>query len=624
MRRTLAGLLCSLSLSLAPTLAGAQAKKPEIIQVGDIKPGMTGYGLTVFEGTKIEKFDLKVIGVVNGFLTKQDIILIECLDPRIIHSGIVGGMSGSPIYIEGKLAGALAYGWPFGKDPIAGVTPIQDMMALSKVPTRGVDAVTKGNPRKDKGKTAALASTSDTLATTEGEAPAEASAKPVASWAKPFEVGPYTMVPVSTPLTLSGVGPNGGKYLKEALGEYGIEVIPMMGGASAMAGTGQATYYKDLDVKFEPGSAVGVTLMSGDIAASSTGTVTYVDGNQVYAFGHPMLNMGETYFPMNTAWIHLILASVSRSFKLSSPIKEVGSLVQDRQAAIYGDSSKAAPMVPYTLTIENPDAKLSQTFKMKVIQHPQFTPIMVRSAIDDALEAFAQDMTPVTYAVEVSAKYEGQKPLTITDYFYSPVGIVNARANLDSAESLRALREIATNPFTPVGAESFTVKVTARNVEEYAIVKSLAIQGTEVKAGDRINLYVTVARYNAPDEVRAIPFEVPLEAEGQTLEIAVDPGSRVRPELAVPESLEGMLDNYTKRYNPRSFVVTALLPAKGVAYKGRVVPSLPDSVLDSLTLASSTEKPRAFKTAARVVHETSELTFGRATVRVNVKAPAAR
>jgi hypothetical protein len=630
MRRTLAGLLCSLSLSALPLVAEAQSKKPEIISPAELKPGMMGYGLTVFEGTKIEKFDVKVIGVVNGFLTKQDIILIECLDPRIVHSGIVGGMSGSPIYIDGKLAGALSYGWPFGKDPIAGVTPIQDMLALNKIPTRGVDAVTKGNERKSAVKSAALESSPGETAPAEVDAwgnafsPSPSTAGAVSTWSDPLEVGPYTLVPAATPLAVSGLGPSGSRYLKKALAEYGIDVVAMTGGATGAAGSGQATYYKDLDVKFEPGSSVGVTLMSGDIAAASTGTVTYVDGSQVYGFGHPMMNMGETYFPMNTAWIHLVMASVMRSFKLASPIKEAGSLVQDRQSAIYGDSTKTAPMLSYSLSVESPDTKLNQTYNMKVVRHPLFTPVFIRSAINDVLDSFGQDLAPVVYSFEVKTKFDGQKPLSLKEYFYSPSGMVNGGANLDASESLRAMRDVLTNPFTPTAVESVDVKITARYAEDYVIIKSLQLQGTEVRAGDRVNLYVTVARYNAADEVRAIPFDVPLEAEGQSLEIAVDPGSRVRPELATPESLSGMLENYTKRYAPRSFVVTALLPTKGVAYKGRVVPSLPESVLDSLTPNASTEKARSFKTATRFVQETPELVFGRATLKVNVKAPAAR
>jgi hypothetical protein len=430
-------------------------------------------------------------------------------------------------------------------------------------------------------------------------------------------LSPYNFAPLSTPLSLSGFSSNAAKTLQEAFSVYGVDVVPMGGGITSGSA---ATYYKDLDVKYEPGSAIGVSFMTGDMWMTGTGTVTYVDGSKVYAFGHPMMNMGETYFPTNTAWVHTFMASQQRSYKLSSPIKVQGSLIQDRQAAIYGDSNQVAPMLPLNVEIENIGTKEAQTWKMSIIRHPTFSAVLVRSAIENALEAFNQDIAPSTYSMEVTLKLENKKPITITEQFFSSIGPANNRQNFDAAESLKAVRDLIGNPFEPIGAESISVKLKIRFSEDYAIIKSAQLQSTEVKAGERVNLYVTVAHFNAPDEVRVVPFDVPKEAAGQTLDIVVDSGSRARPELAIPENLDDMIANATKRYPARAFVISAQLPTKGVTFKGRVVPSLPESVLDSLSPGTSTEKARSFKTALRIVQEQPDLIFGRTSMRVVVSA----
>jgi hypothetical protein len=613
MRQALINLLLFSTTMLAVPKSFAAPENPsEFMLVSDIKPGMKGYGLTVFEGAKIERFDLKVVGVLNSYFPRQDLIVIECIEPRLSHSGVVAGMSGSPIFIEGKLAGALSYTLvAFGKDPIAGVTPIQSMLDIGKLGTRGVEAVTKGTPAS-KSKVASLDFSGDSPAVDWNQLGAPSLAIPTSN------LSPYNFAPLATPLSLSGFSSNAAKTLQEAFSAYGVDVVPMGGGITSGSA---ATYYKDLEVKFEPGSAIGVSFMTGDMWMTGTGTVTYVDGSKVYAFGHPMMNMGETYFPTNTAWVHTFMASQQRSYKLSSPIKVQGSLIQDRQAAIYGDASQVAPMLPLNIEVENLGTKESQAWKMSIIRHPTFSAVLVRSAIENALEAFNQDNAPSTYSMEVTLKLENKKPITITEQFFSSVGPANNRQNFDAADSLKAIRDLIANPFEPIAAESISIKLKIRFSEDYAIIKSAQLQSTEVKAGERVNLYITVAHFNAPDEIRVVPFDIPKEAAGQSLDIIVDSGSRARPELAIPENLNGMIENVTKRYPPRSFVISAQLPTKGVTFKGRVVPSLPESVLDSLSPGTSTEKARSFKTALRLVQEQPDLIFGRTSMRVSVEAP---
>src|SRR5579883_3055694 len=305
------GSLTASAAAVPPPVAATAARPsteraPRTIPLTEIKPGMTGYGLTVFQGTRPERFAVKVIGILHNFLPQQDIILIESDDERLKHSGIVAGMSGSPIYLIGpdgdRLAGALAYGWHFAKDPIAGVTPIGSMLAELERPLRGREHTPVAEAAND---ARFRERTTPNLVAASAPDPSSPS-----------------LVPAAVPLSLSGFAAPAFEELTKWLAPY--HVTPLAAGGAAPA-------HADGPTRFEPGSSISVDLIRGDMSATATGTVTWVDGDKVLAFGHPMFNLGEIYLPISTAEVHTVLSAVSSSFKIASPLRELGTLVQDRQ-----------------------------------------------------------------------------------------------------------------------------------------------------------------------------------------------------------------------------------------------------------------------------------------------------
>ncbi|MGZ3443333.1 MAG: SpoIVB peptidase S55 domain-containing protein, partial [Polyangia bacterium] len=278
--------------AVSASAAGASATAPvtiappkhvSIMPISEIRAGMKGYGLTVFQGLKPERFDIRVISVLHNFLPKQDIILVQSDDPRLIHSGIVAGMSGSPIYIEGRLAGALSYGWHFAKDPIAGVTPIETMMAELKRPLRGrlstPVAEAANEPRNQPRAADGRRSLDDVIASRrEGNDRLAARAPMLARLPLPPlpEGGEPRLVRASVPLSLAGFGAAAFAELTHALEPF--HVVPLQaGGAGRGNGAGPS--------RFEDGGSIAVELIRGDVSAAGTGTVTRVEGDKVLAFG---------------------------------------------------------------------------------------------------------------------------------------------------------------------------------------------------------------------------------------------------------------------------------------------------------------------------------------------------
>ena len=286
---------------------------------------MKGYGLTVFEGTKPERFDVEVIDVLKNFRPRQELILVKTQHPRLDVAKIVAGMSGSPIYIQGKMVGAYAYGWSFGVEPVAGVTPIRSMLDDLERPLPkmihgyplGIGPEHKAQPAQSTGR---FAGNISKYSLTDHSAQLAKSATPSVS-----EHGYGQLVPVSTPLLLSGVSAETIDMARGILEPLGLLPVQAGGGGQSVGGRPQG--YVD-------GGAIGVNLITGDISAMGLGTVTRVEGDRLVAFGHPMMNVGVTSLPTTEARVLWFMASIQRSFKMGEAIADNGALVNDRESSI--------------------------------------------------------------------------------------------------------------------------------------------------------------------------------------------------------------------------------------------------------------------------------------------------
>jgi hypothetical protein len=565
--------------------AGAQPK--DTLPIERIKPGMTGYGLTVFSGFKIERFKVRVIDVLRNFLPKQDLFLVYVDHPIVRKTGVVGGMSGSPIYIQGKLAGALAYGWRFAKEPVAGITPIKNMADLLKRKLRGPQAA--GYARVERQPSELLARGDRWR-----KLPLTAAATPSAT----------SLAPVSLPLSAAGFTEEAMGLLKKTFAGYGFE--PVQGG-----GTGRAEGPK----KFEPGSAVGVELVSGDMSLAATGTVTWVGPGKVLAFGHRLFNAGEIYLPTVTARINHTVASLARSFKLSSPARRVGALVQDRQAGILVETARRVDTVPMTVTMRFQGQK--RVFRTRIAHHRLLTPTLATSVLSSALSEALADVTHATVKMTARFTVKGYPRVKLVDHFHASAGAGPTAVMF--SRGLRELRQVMDNDFEPALIDRIDIDMQVSFANDVVEITGVRVASSNVAPGDRLNLVVTFRPFAGHEFTKAYPLEIPRDMGGSVLVAEVASGNTVKPDVAPPQTLRQLLRNIQEDYPARAVVVSLQVPTQGVKIRGQVIRDLPTSIIDTLNTGTQTRSEQLFQTVLREVHGTRRLVSGKKSIRIRVK-----
>jgi hypothetical protein len=321
----------------------------DVFPVSQLKPGMRGYGLTVFKGTKIERFEVEVVGVLDNALYGYPLVMIMMRGGPITERGamVIAGMSGSPIFIEGKIVGALAYGFGFPKEPVALVTPLEAM--LTNLHPRAESQLADLRSGHMIRKPVRIAGVRYAGVYIGHEQPTT----PNVAWARPL----------MTPIMVSGVSPRTMKYLEAMLQRHGFTPLMAPSGGTA----------KQVPVRFEPGAAVATPLATGDIDLSAIGTLTYRKGDYVLAFGHPFFGVGAVEMPMHAAEIVDVFSSYARSFKLGNRAQPLGAIYYDGAFAVAGRMGQRAKMIPMTARITNPARAVQREFTCEVFNHPMFT-----------------------------------------------------------------------------------------------------------------------------------------------------------------------------------------------------------------------------------------------------------
>jgi hypothetical protein len=566
---------------------------PAIMKLADVRPGMVGQALTVFNGTKPEPFKVRVVSVLKQFLPKQDVILIRAEDPRVEHSGIVAGMSGSPVYIDGKLVGAVAYAWSFAKEPLGGVTPIESMLAE------------RARPRRKTPLELAAGGGDDPLS---GGAPSSADDRPGSGGpGHEPDAGEGRLVRAAVPLSVSGFGPRAMAELADTLRPAGL--VPMQ------AGGGRALTGKIEPGHVEPGSAIGVELVRGDMSMVGTGTVTYVEGSTVLAFGHPMFGIGESYLPLVDAEIHSFMPSLAQSFKMSSPLHEIGVLTQDRQSCIIGDLNGRTTMMPIDVRVIGPEGK-ARTFHAEIARSRRLTPTLASMVVANAVADAEPDVTDVIATVNGKLAIEGHGTLELADQVFSTEGI-SGRV-LGGARGLRALGELMFNPFEPVIVDRMDVDVRLELKRDVAEIVAVSVPTETVRAGDTVPVHVTLRPYAGAEYVETVPVKIPNAARGQAVHIEAASGVMAHPDAAPAETLAGYIDNLHRYWTASNIVVSVQTPDEGAALHGRLIPDLPASALDTLRPANETRRAESYRIAERTVFPSKRLVSGRQELTVAV------
>jgi hypothetical protein len=493
-RIALLGILLVTACLLFGGVCGAQvpASSNETIPVDQVQPGMQGYGYTIFAGDQVEKFDLEVIGVMPNFLgPKQSIILVQLKGPKVEHTGVVAGMSGSPVYINGKLAGALSLKLGiFTKEPIAGVTPIADVLAGGGI-TGPIAGPISGNTSAG------------------NSAPGPVSNGLASEFSQRAGLqGGAELHSIETPLVFSG-------FQTSAIQKFSSQ-LDGMGFVAAQGGTTPA---RPDDAELAPGDMAGMVLVQGDVSINSACTVTAIRGDRVFLCGHPFLNLGDVQLPMARSRVLTTLSSDLASTKIVNVGGPIGTITGDHLTAVTGKLGASPAMIPLELTTKS--ALGEKVIRAQVVDHPKLTPLLV------ALTAFNGLTQNVVYGEGTTLKLHAE----IRMKGHSPVEIENTFAPGDSLSPdgmpvalnlMSVVMRLFTNQFEAVKIENIAVHVESVPGRQSYSIESAWLEKGEAAPGETLRLRVLVRPYRGASRIEETMIKVPDQVmRGTTLRVMV-------------------------------------------------------------------------------------------------------
>lgn len=563
-----------LIVGLALALADAGDARPRasvpILPVSQVRAGMKGHGLTVFSGTRIESFPITVLGVVKNYIGESDLILIRVDGgyPAKHEVGIVAGMSGSPIYIGGRLVGAVAYGWAFSKEPIGGVTPIESM--LRELPGLPSDAATPLQP-------------------------------PPVSEARPLPVPIRTAAGLLTRVQVARRRDAGAARHPGALVLTPVPSLFQVSGFSERAFTALAGALRGLDIEpvrtiasappvrtpvpaMAPGSAVGVELLTGDLEIAGTGTLTYIDGRRFLAFGHPLAQLGEVNLPLTAAYVQGVLPSYQAPFKFASQIGPIGALTTDRLWAVGGTFGPSAPMIPVTLRVSEPSQGHGRTYRLRAIQHRYLTSAVVAQAMMAGVNSTVPAGAEITARVHFRVKPRGRAPIEF-DQILSGTGI-DAAISLQLAD---VLSQLTNNEYAPLALDGVEVDARLTPGRHTAAIERIYTTRNAYRRGERIDLHVVLRPYGGASFEQVVTVPVPPDMDKGQIALGVSGGNeavslRKRLGIGRPDatSLDQLLRNLETQERGQQLVVRAVYPGKTAVVGGERFPFLPEGLRDTL------------------------------------------
>jgi hypothetical protein len=534
---------------------------PQTIPLSQIKPGMKGVAYTIYQGDQVEPIDLIVLGVMKNALgPKQDVILVKLLGDKASHDGVVAGMSGSPVYFEGKLAGALALKLgTFTKEAIGGVTPIASMLDVEKEAsvreTELADTKTEAESNKKAAQKVVLPSNFTAFASAGAN---------------------QYLVPIETPLITSGIYPQALEQFDKNFSSWGVAATP--------GGTAPASP-EDADLK--PGDMVGIDLIRGDFSIASGCTVTTVVKNQILACGHPLFGFGSVDWPISRAHVIMTLASSMASTKIMTTGGVIGTLTQDRRTAIMGKLGPAPPMIPMDVSLQTPAG--TQDFHLQVIESRQLTPVLVALAAYNGIVGTPAYGEGPTLQLNGSIQIKGHTSVRMEDLFAptdAPIqsGIMVALA-VESAFS-----RIYSNPYESPDIQGIHLHVTTLAERRWARIENAWVGKSEVHPGETLAVKVLLRPYRGAPVIREIPIRIPTEVTRGKLQLVVSDADWVNRNLElVTATSQGQLPGLEEliklvnrtRQNDRLYA-TLLQPTPTLLVEDKELPNAPISEINVL------------------------------------------
>jgi len=545
-------------LALLPFALPARAE--EILPFSELKVGMKGEGRSVFQGTQISRFSAEIIGLMENIAPNRNLILVRLSGDPVDRTGVMEGMSGSPVYISGRVIGAVAYSWSFSKEAIAGVTPIEEMLDVQKrsggTPghSRSAPPISGASPLSALFRPERILDHFDRYLSAGGVV-----AEPLGSFS-----------PIGIPLSFAGFPAAVLDRLRPDLSRAGL--VPVQAG---VAGKGPETADTLL-----PGSAMAAKLVTGDVEISAVGTVTYREGDRVLAFGHPILNLGPTSIPMSGAVVHTLLPSLNSSFKIASPAGgEIGSIQQDRTVAVAGSTAAPAHLIPVRVEMSG-NTPRPRRFAFDLMEDSFLTPYILYASLNAILSGAQKDYGEASVRLLEGSviKVAGESDINLNNLFSGDLAPFYASGTVAYISQV-----ILNNEYRPARIEGINLLLEYTDERRTARVERVWCGKDRVKPGEKVSLTVTLQPYRGEEITRTFELTIPEELTPGKVLLQVGDGMTVsrKEEEGIPDfhprdlaQLIWLINHI--RPSDRLYVIL-LRPDNGILFQGARMPDLPPS-----------------------------------------------
>ncbi len=558
--------------ALIKTAAGRETAVKALYPLEDLRPGMKGIARTVFAGTEPQEFSLEILGVLPGFTgPRQSTIIAKLSGTNVDKTGVFAGMSGSPVFIDDRLVGAIAYSFPFSKEPICGITPIRQM----------IDNFEQGND-KPKRNAEARATSFTELASADWKPrlpkPSFTSTSLIAPVTAGSPLAPLMgqqIQQIATPVVFSGISQDSLSMFSAELTRSGLLPVSGVGGSAAI------TPLEPFDEKtLTPGASVSVQLVRGDYSIAASGTVTFRDGERIYAFGHPFLGLGGSDMPMTESSVVTVIANSYNSFKLAVPGRMVGSISQDRATGVFGQLGHAPRMIPVKINLHTSRDRVEQ-FSYEVVSDEFLTPLLVNITVFNTIATRERSVGESTIAINGSIAVDGQAPIAVQRRFSS------ANAAALAAGSIAApVSSLLSSGFDEVNIKGIVLDVDSSEEKRAATLERISLDRTEVGRGDQVEIQAYVRTDSGKQFVERIPVQIPADAPSGQLMIMIGDGATLQEASAtrvfVPRDLGQLVGAINKTRKNDRLYLRLLRPASGVVIGTTDLPNLPPSVVATL------------------------------------------
>ncbi|MCH7978445.1 MAG: hypothetical protein IH935_05645 [Acidobacteria bacterium] len=563
--------LAQVSAPVSAEVSKSSAPRISIFPLADIRPGMRGIGKTVFKGNKIEEFQVEILGVLRNVAPRQNMILARLSGGPLERTGVMAGMSGSPVYIDGKLVGAIASGFQFSKEPIAGITPMEQML----------DAF-EGVSEEPQQKTTQIAWTFEPGIERGDDLRLIPASEP--DWMPPFRSEPsrvfwggaeMSMVRIATPLMLSGFTAEAMEHFQPQLRALGL--IPIQGGSGGSQGD---NVMGDLS-RLQPGSMISVQLVRGDMGVNADGTVTHVEQGRVYAFGHRLLAAGPIEIPFSESRVITPLAGYAISMKISTPGRLLGVIRQDRSSGIFGRLGETARMIPIEFEMVSGN-RTTRTYHFEVVNDRFLLPLLMSMTIFSAIGSTERMVGESTLQVEQTISLAGLPDVKLENYFS---GIANGAIRV-ARSATAPLAYLMQSGLGKADIQKVHLRVTSTDRQMTQTLEQVWVDRREVKAGEKMEVTALLHSLNGEETVQKAWVEVPASLTPGPLTITVADGSSLDRREALrggrrvlPKNPEQLVRAINKSRRNNRLYVRLERREIGFVLHGETFPSPPPSVV---------------------------------------------